>query len=537
MILPNLIRRRSAFAAATLEPLAEALFEDPATGVAITDQAGRIVRTNARLRDMLGGRGAVLPAGRPAETVLAETDQEHARAVLRAALHGITPVVPPRFRLDTGEADQSDVALSLTPLHEHDGQIGGLVLRFTEMNTDKRLAAQFAHSQKLLAVGELAGGIAHDFNNLLTAISGAAESVLDRAAIDGESLNDVRQIHRSADRGAALVRQLLAFGRRQPMAARVVPVNAAIRDLMEMLGRLLGEKMRLELDLEEPGRLVFVDPTQLDQVLINLSVNARDAMPDGGTLTLRTGHRTLYRAEMLGAEAVPPGRYASIEVEDTGVGIPPEILSRVFEPFFTTRRERGGSGLGLSTVHGIVRQSGGFVAVHSQVGEGTRVRVWLPRYQETEAANLAPEPAPRTVVPMPAPATRPSRLLLLVEDEASVRLLAQRALAKAGWNVAAYDSAEAALEHLPRPGDAAEAPAVLVSDVVLPGMDGTKLVREVRQIWPDLPAVLVSGYAESTLRGDLAADGAMFLPKPYRLKELVSWVERAVASGGTDVRE
>jgi two-component system cell cycle sensor histidine kinase/response regulator CckA len=536
MMLPNLMRRRSGPAPAMLDPLAEALFEDPATGVAITDKAGRIMRANARLRDMLGMQGGMLPAGRPAEAVLAEPEQERARAVLRAAQHGITPVVPPRFRLDGGDAD---VTLSLTPLHEADGQIGGLLLRITELNADKRLAAQFAHSQKLLAVGELAGGIAHDFNNLLTAISGAAESLLDRAAIDGESLDDVRQIHRSADRGAALVRQLLAFGRRQPMAARVVPVNAAVRDLMEMLSRLLGEKVRLELDLEEPGRTVFVDPTQLDQVLINLSVNARDAMPDGGTLTLRTGHRTLYHAEMLGAEAVPPGRYSSIEVEDTGTGIPPDILPRVFEPFFTTRREHGGSGLGLSTVHGIVRQSGGFVAVDSRVGEGTRVRVWLPRYQETEVVSLAPapEPAPRIVAPVAAPAAGRSRLLLLVEDEAPVRLLARRALAKAGWDVAAFDSAEAVLEHLPQPGDAGVVPVVLVSDVVLPGMDGTNLVREVRRIWPDLPAVLVSGYAESTLRGDPGADGTLFLAKPYRLKELVSWVERAAAAGEADVRE
>ena len=310
-----------------------------------------------------------------------------------------------------------------------------------DISTEKRLEAQLAHSHKLQAVGQLAGGIAHDFNNLLTAMIGAADEVLQRPELAAEVMDDVRQIRASADRGAALVRQLLAFGRQQTLQPRVIAINDAITDISALLRRLLGSNVRLELELEEPGRMVRVDPTQLDQVLVNLAVNARDAMPNGGTLTLHSGHITLFRPLTRGQETIPPGRYVMIEVGDTGVGIPPDVLSRVFDPFFTTRRERGGSGLGLSTVHGIVRQSDGFLAVESEVGQGTRMRVYLPRH---EAADGVPSPSratPPPVVVAPAPVApvlvQPGpaalRTLLLVDDEMPVLRLAERALSRRGW--------------------------------------------------------------------------------------------------------
>jgi two-component system cell cycle sensor histidine kinase/response regulator CckA len=305
-----------------------------------------------------------------------------------------------------------------------------------------------------------------------------------------------------------------------------------------MLGRLLGEHVRLRLELEEPGRAVRVDPTQLDQVLINLVVNARDAMPAGGTLTLRTGHLTLYGPQQVGSEIMLPGRYVAIQVEDTGEGIAPAILPRVFEPFFTTRRDRGGSGLGLSTVHGIVRQSGGFVTVQSTVGQGTCVRFWLPRHDVTEVVSgghasgappfAAPNAGPLSIVAAPpAPEAQAARCVLLVEDEDAVRRLIQRALQRAGWVVSAVDSAEAALDRLPHPGNPTGLPSVLVSDIMLPGMDGTELVRAARAMWPDLPAVLVSGYTDSALLGDLTEQGVAFLTKPFSLREPVACVERA----------
>jgi two-component system cell cycle sensor histidine kinase/response regulator CckA len=252
-------------------------------------------------------------------------------------------------------------------------------------------------------------------------------------------------------------------------------------------------------------------------------VNARNAMPAGGTLTLRSFEATLHRPLTHGRDTIPPGRYMAIEVRDTGIGIPPDLLGRIFDPFFTTRHEQGGSGLGLSTAHGIVRQSGGLLTVESQPGQGTAFSVYLPCHD-------APEDAPETVAP-PAVQPRDGRTVLLIEDEELVRRLAEQVLTRLGWRVLAADSGEAALELLAAaPAEAAEL-AVVVADMVLPGMDGVAVVRIVRTQRPDLPAILVSGYAEETLRRDLARDNIAFLPKPYGPKELVARLDRLVQTG------
>jgi two-component system cell cycle sensor histidine kinase/response regulator CckA len=562
MILPEIWRRRAVgLAAIERDPLLAALFQDPWTGVLLTDSAGRIVRANQRLGDMLAGAVTVLARGAPAEIILAEADRARGAAAFAAALRDGAAPAPIQLHLQAADPHAAPlVALAVTPLHTAAAAPTGLLLRLTDLTAGKLLQAELAHSQKLLAVGQLAGGVAHDFNNLLTAIIGAADSALERGG-GAETLADLRQIHDSAERGAALVRQLLAFGRRQPLRPLAIAVNAAIDDLEAVLRELLGPRIRLELALEHPGRSVWIDPVQFDQVLINLAANARDAMPAGGALTLRTGHLTLYRPAVLGAETAPPGRYVTIELADTGEGIPADLLPHVFEPFFTTRRGRGGRGLGLSTVHGIVRQSGGFVALENRLaptlpaptlpavdgcgeavagpgetvrGHGTRARIWLPRHDPAELSDATEppyvEPPHAAPVPaVPAPAAQHVRLALLVEDEEPVRRLAQRALARAGWRVHAAESAEAALAAMPTLIESADSPAVLVSDVVLPGMDGMALVGAVRAIWPDLPVVLVSGYTESALRGDPLADGVVFLPKPYRLKELLGCLEQVTA--------
>ncbi len=285
------------------------------------------------------------------------------------------------------------------------------------------------HERRLRIVGQLAGGIAHDFNNLLTAILGAADAILERAETTAETAADAQQIRRGVQRGAALVRQLLAFSRQQTLQPRIVDVNAAIDDTAQLLRRLLGARMTVVIALEQPGRRVMADPGQLDQVLMNLAVNARDAMADGGTLTLSSGHTTLYRPQLTGAETIPPGRYVTITVADTGDGIAEAVLPRIFEPFFTTKRGQGGTGLGLPTVLGIVRQSGGFLDVASQPGIGTTVVIYLPRH-ETAAEAIAPAtpaPVPPTQVP-PAIPEGGDRVVLVVEDEEPVRRVLARAL-------------------------------------------------------------------------------------------------------------
>jgi two-component system cell cycle sensor histidine kinase/response regulator CckA len=378
------------------------------------------------------------------------------------------------------------------------------------------------HERRLRIVGQLAGGIAHDFNNLLTAILGAADAILERAETTAETAADARQIRRGVERGAALVRQLLAFSRQQTLQPRVVEVNAAIEDTAQLLRRLLSARVTVAIALEQPGRRVMADPGQLDQVLMNLAVNARDAMAAGGTLTLSSGHATLYQPRLAGAETIPPGRYVTITVADTGDGIPDAVMPHIFEPFFTTKRGQGGTGLGLPTVLGIVRQSGGFLDVASQPGLGTTVVVYLPRHAA----------AAEVIVPAPSAQVRPApkggdRVVLVVEDEEPVRRVLARALIRAGWRVLAAETGESALEMLGGPKDSPESQlSVVISDVVMPGMDGLALVRAVRVRYPNVPAVLVSGYAEPVLRQELTAQDISFLPKPYATAELLELVAR-----------
>ena len=506
---------------ANLDPLVQMLFQDPGAGVLVADSAGNIVRANDALRRMVARRVDLSP-GAPVAAIFREVDL----GALGQALNGSGEAGTLPARLQTAQSDPDHmVDMSITVLREADGSFSGAMLRLTDITAQKRLEAQLAHSQKLQAVGQLAGGIAHDFNNLLTAIGGAAEAILERG---GPPDPDAQQILDSACRGAGLVRQLLAFGRQQTLQPRALAVNDAITALSSLLDRLLGGQVRLVLDLEAPGRMVRADPTQLDQVLVNLAVNARDAMPDGGTLTLRTGHINLYRPLTLGEETIPPGRYVMIEVQDTGVGIPADVLPRIFDPFFTTRRDSGGNGLGLSTVHGIVRQSEGFLAVESAPGQGSRFRIYLPRYDaEPDAAAAVAVPSAAAELPAPpAPETK-QRTVLLVDDEDPVRQLAERALTRRGWHVLAAASADDALALVEADGDI-ETISAVISDVVMPGMDGAALVRALRQTRPDLPAILVSGYAEAALRRELGGSGVVSLAKPYALRELVDLLERVM---------
>ena len=556
---------------AALRDITHLLFEDAPFGALLLTADGRVMRSNAALRRMVG-REVDLSRGAVGELIFALDAREAAMEEIARALSGrphhrhdfFTRMTPAFSALEEPDrsADVLDalVSVSVAPLHEADGSLSGAMLRISDISVQKQLEAQLAQSQKLQAMGQLAGGIAHDFNNLLTAVLGAAESIISRPGLDPDTLDDVAQVQSSALRGAALVRQLLAFGRQQTLQPRVLAVNERITDLSGLLKRLLGTKVRLELALEMPGRSVRADPTQLDQVLVNLAVNARDAMAEGGVLTLRSGHMTLYRPTTRGTETIPPGRYVMIEVRDTGAGIPPEVLPRIFDPFFTTKRDSGGSGLGLSTVHGIVRQSDGFLNVESEIGEGTRVRIYLPRWDGSEAVAIPRAPRVRPTItalsddaygaalppeaetPAPASPAKESakpgagRHVLLVEDEEPVRRLAERTLQRQGWQVLSADCGETAMSLLQSvleggaPNDDAAAPearfrlAAVVTDMVMPGMDGATLVRHLRERLdaPLLPAILVSGYAEETLRANLDSAATLFLPKPYSLKDLAS---------------
>jgi len=492
-----------------LDPALRAVIEAASPGLALLDDDGRLLAWNAELARLCGPT-LPLRAGMPLMLLAGPSSREALLAGFAAGR---------RVEVALASAGAPQVQMERRPL----GPAGpAALLRVAPLSAAEQ-SVQNDAAARLQAIGALAGGIAHDFNNLLSAIAGSAEAALARQDAAGAT-PELRQVLESAQRGAGLVKQLLAFARQQAMHPRVVELNDAVVAMGGLLQRLLGGRVRLTVGLDEPGRRVRIDPTQLDQVIMNLALNARDAMPDGGALHIATGHAVVLQPEPLGQEELPPGRYAILEVADTGRGIPPEIMPRIFDPFFTTKREQGGSGLGLSTVHGIVRQSGGFIAAESQPGHGTTFRIWLPRHDGPADAPVArPQPQP-AAPPVPTPL---SGAVLLVEDEPPLLRLAARALRGAGFEVVTAGCAAEALELLE---SSETAPAALVSDVVMPGMDGLALAGQLRARWPGLPVLLVSGYAEAALGRDLAAEGLRLLAKPYGLSELVAELRALLAA-------
>jgi two-component system cell cycle sensor histidine kinase/response regulator CckA len=507
---------------ARIDPLLRSVLDAASPGLALVDAEDRLLAWNAEL-GRLAGPTLPLREGMPVTSLVAR----EMRDAVGMALDGGRVVEAP-----LAAAGAPRVALELRPLPH------GASTALLRVSAAGELGegAEKAAAARLQSVGALAGGIAHDFNNLLTAISGSAEAALARAPL-GDAAPELRQVQESAARGAALVKQLLAFARQQTLRPRVVELNESVDRMGDLLRRLLGRRVRLTIALEEPGRRVRIDPTQLDQVVMNLALNARDAMPEGGELRISTGHAIVLRPEPIGQEMLPPGRYALLEVADSGQGIPAEALPHIFEPFFTTRRDQGGTGLGLSTVHGIVRQSGGFIAVESRQGQGTAFRIWLPRHEGPADPPPEPVPPPAPAEPAPEePAPRPDpgdrHVVLLVEDEAPLLKLAERALRRAGFEVVPAGSGEDALELL---DSGAPRPVAVVSDVVMPGMDGFELAQRLRARQPGLPVLLVSGYAEAALGRDLVAERIRLLPKPYSLADLVAELLSILPPTGAEV--
>lgn len=383
----------------------------------------------------------------------------------------------------------------------------------------KTLEGQFVQSQKMQAIGQLAGGVAHDFNNLLTAISGHCDLLLLRHDQGDADYGDLVQINQNANRAAALVGQLLAFSRKQTMRPEVLDLRDTISDLTHLLNRLVGEKVRLVLRHDPVLPPVRGDRRQLEQVIMNLVVNARDAMPDGGEIVIETEQRILREPLQRDRAEVPTGTYVVVTVTDEGVGIAADKLRKVFEPFFTTKRVGEGTGLGLSTVYGIVKQTGGFIFVDSVLGQGTSFTLFFPTHEVVKQA-AEPTPEPKLV----KTSGNRTGVVLLVEDEAPVRAFAARALRLRGYTVIEAETAEDALETLE---DKDLAVDVFVTDVVMPGMDGPTWVLQAREQRPDVKVVFVSGYAEDVF-GESHAEipNSVFLPKPFSLAELTETVVR-----------
>ena len=393
-----------------------------------------------------------------------------------------------------------------------------IVGSWTDITSLKELELQFLQAQKMEAVGRLAGGVAHDFNNLLTAIIGYAELARESLPADAPTQSDIDEITKAATRAASLTRQLLAFSRQQVLNPRVLEFNLILTDLRQMLGRLVGEDIDITASLAQDLGRVRGDQGQLEQVIVNLVVNARDAMPEGGKLTLETANVEIAETRVREGTTVPAGRYVRLCVTDSGIGMNDATRSRIFEPFFTTKEVGKGTGLGLSTVYGIVKQSGGYIWVYSEKGRGTSFRIYLPRVD-----------APADTVAHPIASDleqRGNETVLLVEDDEMVRKLASGALARRGYQVIVATSGEDAIrvaEEHPDPID------LLVSDVVMPGMNGPELSRRLASRRPRMKVLYMSGYTDLAVvhHGEIEP-GAAFLEKPFTSQLLLTRVREVL---------
>ncbi|SCZ58436.1 ATP-binding protein [Epibacterium ulvae] len=381
----------------------------------------------------------------------------------------------------------------------------------------KTLEAQFVQSQKMQAIGQLAGGVAHDFNNLLTAISGHCDLLLLRHDQGDQDYGDLIQIHENANRAASLVSQLLAFSRKQTLQPEVIDVRDTLSDLTHLLNRLVGEKVTLTLSHDPVMKNIRADKRQLEQVLMNLVVNARDAMPQGGEIRVETEVVHLHKALQRNRAVVPEGDWVTVRVSDEGIGIDPDRVEKVFEPFYTTKRTGEGTGLGLSTAYGIIKQTGGFIFVDSVKGQGTQFILYFPVYKAQPEVNVEKVEKAADTAP-----NHGEGVVLLVEDEAPVRAFASRALRMRGYTVLEAENAEDALSQLEDPSLHVD---VFVTDVVMPGMDGPSWVREALKVRPETRVVFMSGYSEGAFDEDEPeVPNSVFLPKPFSLNQLTETV-------------
>lgn len=475
-------------------------------GVAIADRDGRLLFLNS-----VFGRAANVADGQqpayPGDLVVAEDQAALASAVRRYA---VGPQMSGDIAVRLRNQPEEPVAFSLAGVRGL-GE-AAVILTLKDDNEEGRLKRQVAQATKMQAVGQLAGGVAHDFNNILTAIIGHCDLMLMRHTPGDSDYDDIQHVKSNSNRAASLTRQLLAFSRQQTLRPQVIQLPDIVSDVSSLLKRLIGENVKLEVTHGRNLGHVRADPGQIEQVIVNLAVNARDAMPDGGTVSIQTFAVSAAQARELRSTVLPAADYTGLRVSDTGTGIPPEILPKIFEPFFTTKEVGKGTGLGLSTVYGIVKQSGGYIFAESEPGRGTSFTVFLP----VHAAN-AEEKEPASIRSAPPPRSEwGTGTILLVEDEDMVRAVAERALTRQGYTVHTASDGEQGLERLAELGHV----DLLISDVVMPNMDGPAMVREARAMRPDLPVLFMSGYAEEQLRKSIDMDKVSFLPKPFSVAQL-----------------
>ncbi|MEN0088519.1 MAG: ATP-binding protein [Pseudomonadota bacterium] len=504
-------------------------FNSTPIAIASLDGDGAVQRSNAaflKLFNRADGEG-VTPGDNLA-AALTEASRASFETALQRALDGYSDIDPVDASLVTDNECYLRVYVSgvgaADAEADPEGGINELAIIYVvEMTEQRALEEQFAKGQRMQAVGQLAGGIAHDFNNVLTGIIGFSDLLLTRHRASDPSFTDIMAIKQNANRAAGLVRQLLAFSRRQTLQPEVLSVPDQLEEVSMLMRRLLGEKASLDIVHARELWPIKADAGQFEQVVVNLTVNARDAMPDGGKLTIATRNLVESEAEALGHRELAPAEYVVVSVSDSGTGMPPEVLEKIFEPFFSTKEVGKGTGLGLSTVYGIVKQSGGFIYCDSQEGEGTTFDIFFPRHIPT-AEEIAEAEAPVMVAPEKDLTGNAS--ILVVEDEDAVRAFAERALQSRGHTV---HTAITGLEGVEVMEELEGAVDLIVSDVMMPEMDGPAMYAELRQIYGDVPIIFASGYAEDAFERNLPEGVEFkFLAKPYTLKQLATAVKEAL---------
>jgi two-component system cell cycle sensor histidine kinase/response regulator CckA len=508
-------------------------FHNTPMAIATVDRAGRIARSNAPFARLYHGlsKGEAVPAeGRSILTLVADRDRAALEAALARAADGQGDIAPLDVTLAGDGKRSARIYVSAVEDDERDGEAA--IVYAIETTEQRALQDQVNQSQKMESVGQLAGGIAHDFNNVLSAIMMATDFLLNAHKPTDPSFQDIMQIKQNANRAASLVRQLLAFSRRQTLRPQVLDLREVVSDLTMLLRRLIGEKVTLEVVHGRDLWPIKTDISQFEQVIVNLAVNARDAMPDGGKLIVSTQNVSEAECATFPYKPMPAADYVLVEVRDTGSGIAPEIIGKIFEPFFSTKEVGKGTGLGLSTVYGIVKQTGGFVFLDSEVGRGTTFHIFLPRHvpaaAELSEADAKPVPAAAEGDGGKQADLTGQGTILLVEDEEGLRALNARGLASRGYTVLEAGNGVEAIDVLE--GRAGQVDLV-VSDVVMPEMDGPTLLKELRQRNPDLKIIFVSGYAEDAFEKNLPERGQFaFLAKPFTLKQLVAAVKETMAA-------
>jgi two-component system cell cycle sensor histidine kinase/response regulator CckA len=503
--------------------------------IATVDKTGNIVRTNplfARLFQNVPGREG---GARSIGAVVAERDRAALEAAFAQAVAGNGEIAPVDAAL-RGDGERFG-RFYVTAVEKEERDQETAIVYVLETTAQRELETKLNQQQKMDLVGQLAGGIAHDFNNVLSAIIMATDFLLNAHKPTDPSFGDIMQIKQNANRAASLVRHLLAFSRKQTLRPQILDLGEVLSDLTMLLRRLIGEKVTLEVVHGRDLWPVKADISQFEQVIVNLGVNARDAMPDGGRLSVRTLNVNASECERYHAKGMPAADYVLVEVTDNGTGIPKAIIDKIFDPFFSTKEVGKGTGLGLSTVYGIIKQTGGFVYVDSAVGEGAAFRIFLPRHVAAAGEAASSEIEAPAIAGALAAADQVKRAagtdltgegtVLLVEDEEGLRGLNARGLTSRGFTVLEAGNGVEAIEVLEksdRPVD------IVVSDVVMPEMDGPTLARELRIRNPNLKIIFVSGYAEDAFQKHLPEPGQYgFLPKPFTLKQLVAAVKETLS--------